>query len=383
MSEYHYKYDPPRRDRSRQPPPRPAPPRPPRGGLVELLVDLLVSLLVAIPSLLNRLWRALSRSGTASGQSWTAPAAQTSQAQTVQTQTSQAQTASGQAQSGPAAGAGRSKVKVTAGRGAIVLGGVLLGLFGTAALICLAQSLGNGALAACGALSGWGLLSLLYGLRKRSKARLYLKYLGLIGRRESVSVSALAQAAGRARKKVCRELQEMLDRGILPTGYLDLAGDRLVLSAQGLEDAPQEPPQPADDNDILRQIREVNDAIPDPVMSAKIDRIGEITGKILDYQRKNPGKAGQLRGFLSYYLPTTLKILRAYAQLDRQGVEGENISAAKVRIEGMMDKVVEGFEKQLDRLFQDEALDITSDVAVLEQMLHKDGLSSDGLTLEL
>ena len=113
-------------------------------------------------------------------------------------------------------------------------------------------------------------------------------------------------------------------------------------------------------------------------MSAKIDRIEEITGKILKYQKEHPNKEGQLRSFLNYYLPTTLKILRAYAQLDAQGIEGENISAAKKRIEDMMDQVVYGFERQLDKLFQDDAMDITSDVEVLENMLRKDGLSDEG-----
>ncbi|MEG2138394.1 MAG: 5-bromo-4-chloroindolyl phosphate hydrolysis family protein, partial [Oscillospiraceae bacterium] len=101
------------------------------------------------------------------------------------------------------------------------------------------------------------------------------------------------------------------------------------------------------------------------------------------YQRKNPNRQGELRSFLNYYLPTTLKILRAYAQLEAQGIEGENITAAKDRIEGMMDRVVEGFEKQLDRLFQNAALDITSDVEVLEKMLNNDGLSGGGTTLSL
>lgn len=87
---------------------------------------------------------------------------------------------------------------------------------------------------------------------------------------------------------------------------------------------------------------------------------------------------------MSYYLPTTLKILRAYGQLEDQEVSGENITAAMHRIEGMMDKVVEGFEKQLDQLFQTDAMDITTDVEVLERMLSKDGLSSqEGLTLGL
>ena len=117
-------------------------------------------------------------------------------------------------------------------------------------------------------------------------------------------------------------------------------------------------------------------------LNQQIDRIGVITAKVFEYQRSHPQKSNQLHSFLSYYLPTTLKILRAYAQLEDQEVDGENISAAMERIEGMMDKVVEGFEKQLDQLFQGDALDITADVEVLERMLAKDGLSS-GSTLRM
>ena len=143
--------------------------------------------------------------------------------------------------------------------------------------------------------------------------------------------------------------------------------------------APQE-----EENAILAEIRAVNDAVANERVSAQIDQIGTITAKILDYQRSHPDSAPQLHSFLSYYLPTTLKILRAYGQLEAQEVSGENITAAMKRIEGMMDKVVEGFEKQLDLLFQGDAMDITADVAVLERMLAKDGLSDqEGLTLGL
>ena len=232
-----------------------------------------------------------------------------------------------------------------------------------------------------------GLVVMYAGLSRTRKGRRFQKYLNLIGRQKSVRVETLASTMGRPIRKVYDDLDEMLDRGVLPVGYLDHANGLLVLSDEGVKEAPK--PQPKtpeeearEDNAILREIRTVNDAIPDPVMSRKIDRIEEITGKILDYQRKNPGKDSELRSFLDYYLPTTLKILRAYAQLDAQGIEGENIRSAKERIEGMMDKVVEGFEKQLDKLFQTETLDITSDVQVLEQMLRKDGLSGgDGMTL--
>jgi 5-bromo-4-chloroindolyl phosphate hydrolysis protein len=184
---------------------------------------------------------------------------------------------------------------------------------------------------------------------------------------------------GKWERTVRQDLQDMLDLGIIP-GYIDMSSRQLILTEEGIseQEAQKEPELTVeDDYDILREIRAVNDAIPDEVMSRKIDRIGEITGKILDYQRSRPNRSSQLRSFLNYYLPTTLKVLRAYAQLDSQGVEGENISAAKKRIENMMDQVVYGFEKQLDLLFRDDAMDITSDVEVLENMLRQDGLSGD------
>ena len=232
------------------------------------------------------------------------------------------------------------------------------------------------------------------GTQRTKKAKRFRKYLALIGKRDSISITTLAQAMPTSVHKACEDLQDMLDNGILSTGYLDMSTGRLILSDEGIREEPaQTAPEPeeaaeedtldmSDDDAVLAEIRKVNDAIADEVMSRKIDRIGEITSKIFAYQKQNPGKDSQLRSFLSYYLPTTLKILRAYAQMEAQGIEGENIRSAKARIEGMMDKVVEGFEKQLDRLFQNDAMDITTDVEVLERMLEKDGLSGgQGLTL--
>lgn len=239
------------------------------------------------------------------------------------------------------------------------------------------------------AFCGGGLCMAWYGLRKGRRLKRYRQYLSLIGKRKSISVTTLAEATGFAPRKIREDLQDMLDDGIFPLGYLDLGSDRLFLTDDGIQDRPREEPEKAPEppreveraEAVLTEIRSLNDAIEDPEMSRKIDRIGEITGNIFAYLREKPDKEGKLRSFLSYYLPTTLKILGSYAQLEAQGVEGENITAAKERIEGMMDKVVDGFEQQLDRLFQDDAMDITSDVEVLERMLEKDGLGSSGMTL--
>ena len=236
---------------------------------------------------------------------------------------------------------------------------------------------------------GAGLGCLWGGLRRQKRVRTFRSYLAMIGSRTTISISALSSAMGVSPAKVRDTLEDMLDDGFFPLGYLDYGSDRLVLTSDGIPDPPKEEEKPAQEepaedpqNAILEEIRAINADIDNPKLNQQIDRIGVITAKVFEYQRSHPQKSNQLHSFLSYYLPTTLKILRAYAQLENQEVDGENISAAMERIEGMMDKVVEGFEKQLDQLFQGDALDITADVEVLERMLAKDGLSS-GSTLRM
>lgn len=239
-----------------------------------------------------------------------------------------------------------------------------------------------------------GLGLLVDGIRRQRRAGRFRGYLAMLGEQKSVAISALASATGRPKNKVCADLEDMLDAGLFPSGYLNYGGDRFVLGG-GLEDQPESQatapaakaqPQPSKadrgaENAILDEIRQVNDQVANEKLSAQIDRIGVITAKILEYQKSRPEKAPQLHSFLSYYLPTTLKILRAYGQLESQQIAGENITAAMTRIEGMMDKVVEGFEKQLDQLFQGDTMDITADVDVLEQMLARDGLTGEQLRL--
>lgn len=283
------------------------------------------------------------------------------------------------------------------GRGLTVAGAILAGAFSFIGVCTFAEALSYGGLryeltgiVMCLMVMLCGLGMLGTGIGQRRRHERYMNYLAYIGANREVSLAHMAATFDVPVKKLCKDLRRMLSRGILPTGYLDLAEGRLFLTEMGYR-APEPPKEqetekPAEEEEsaILREIRQINDDIPGEEMSEKIDRIEEITRKILNYQKEHPDREGQLRSFLSYYLPTTLKILRAYAQLDAQGIEGENISAAKARIEGMMDQVVAGFEKQLDKLFQDDALDITSDVAVLENMLRKDGLSDgQGMTLEM
>lgn len=239
----------------------------------------------------------------------------------------------------------------------------------------------------CLAVFGVGVGMFLTGREERGREERYINYLAYIGANRQVSLAPMAAAMDVSVRRLTRDLRRMLAAHILPTGYLDMKAGKLMLTEMGYTQPEPEPePEPKEkeqsqEDEILREIRLINDLIPDPVISAKIDRIEEITHKILQYQKTHPQRSDQLRTFLNYYLPTTLKILRSYARLDAQGVEGENISAAKERIEGMMDQVVEGFEKQLDKLFSSDAMDIAADVQVLENMLKKDGLAGDQMNM--
>lgn len=128
------------------------------------------------------------------------------------------------------------------------------------------------------------------------------------------------------------------------------------------------------------EMRRLNDAIADETISAQIDHLEEVTGKIFDVVAEKPEKRPQIRRFLDYYLPTTLKILNAYDRMDSAGIDGVNIDGAKGKIEGMMAKITEAFDKQLDGLFGAEALDISTDIAVMEQLLAREGIGGEQMT---
>lgn len=116
---------------------------------------------------------------------------------------------------------------------------------------------------------------------------------------------------------------------------------------------------------------------PDEEMTDKISRLEAVSTKIFEQAKADPEKLPQMRKFMDYYLPTSLKLLNTYAELDKQGIEGENISESKHRIEQTMDTLVKAFETQLDKLFASDALDVSTDIDVMENMLRADGLTGD------
>ena len=133
----------------------------------------------------------------------------------------------------------------------------------------------------------------------------------------------------------------------------------------------------ADGKLAISEMKRLNESIKDETISRQIDRLEEISGKIFAQVQAEPKKLPQIRKFMSYYLPTTLKLLNAYDRMSGQGVAGENIGGTMKRVEDMMDTIVQAFEKQLDSLFGAEALDISTDITVLDNMMAREGLVDD------
>ena len=226
---------------------------------------------------------------------------------------------------------------------------------------------------------GLGLLLGSHWMRRR--LRRYAKYQAIAGKKPTVTISQLATAADVSPRRVENDLEQMVQKGFWgKEAYLDLGQGVLVRTfevAEDLEQA-QKKAQPIPEetregySGQLRDIRYANDRIADPVISAKIDRLEDLAGKIFRIVEEEPAKKAKASTFLNYYLPTTQKLLDSYADFEESGVSGENVSQAKQRIASTMDNIVAGFERQLDQLYQSDAMDVDSDIRVMEQMLRRD-----------
>ncbi len=236
------------------------------------------------------------------------------------------------------------------------------------------------------------------GWKLRTGRRMRKKISNIVGNAPYMKIQDIADAIPCSYAKCCKHLENCIDKGVFgENAYLDMRTGTLVV--HGAPPAPQPAPSAApkaqpeaakveEDNyaQILNQLRALNDAIPGEEMSDKISRLEAVSAKIFAQAKQNPDKLPQMRKFMDYYLPTALKLLKTYAELDAQGVEGENIRESKQRIEQVMDTLVTAFEAQLDRLFEDDALDVSTDIDVMENMLRADGLTGgtgDGPKLQL
>ena len=227
------------------------------------------------------------------------------------------------------------------------------------------------------------------GLAMNRSMKRYAQYLAVMGDRPAMSVEELARVTGFSQRRVTKDLQAMISKGFFGgKAYLNRELGYFFRSSQADEDWQRRqeeaeeasaPPKEAEEgySGILRNIRRANDRIADPALSAKIDRLEEVTAKIFQAVEADPKKRSSIDTFLNYYLPTTQKLLDSYAEFEATGVEGANLGQAKDRIEKTMDSIVAGFEHQLDELYKMDAMNVDSDIRVMETMLRRDTASAE------
>lgn len=264
------------------------------------------------------------------------------------------------------------------------------------------------------------------GVKKLGLVKRFRNYQKILGSREYCDLKELAEQTGEKPKQVLKDVKKMIESGWFSQGRLDAQEKCLMLSDQAYEQyrsvmeeyrkrqeetkagkaesgatagaakdkkvqstegvtseerkkdlSPEVEAIVRKGEEYIRKIHACNDAIPGEEISAKIARMELLIGRIFDRVEQNPQVVGETQKLMSYYLPTTLKLLEAYEELDRQPVQGENIATSKREIEETLDTLNTAFEKLLDSLFQETAWDVSSDISVLKMMLAQEGLGPD------
>lgn len=273
-----------------------------------------------------------------------------------------------------------------------IIGAAVTAIFGVGLLSTVGEGIAYGwsgymweDILSIGGFLAAGIVMLFSGGRMKKRTRRFARYLAILGERDSVTVDELCQVTGKRRRTVENDLEDMLEKGMFGAlAYYDEARGTLYRSSaarsaelvreQQQQEQQSRPAEPAagDYDAFLAAIRRANDRIPDELLSEKMDRLEDVARRIFREIELHPEKKPQAAKFLDYYLPTTLKLLETYADFDEAGVEGENLRQAKKRIETIMDSLIAGFEHQLDELYRNEAMDVDSDIRVMESMLRRD-----------
>lgn len=295
-----------------------------------------------------------------------------------------------------------------------VVGGIMTASLGVGALISMVTSMvvggtamNVGSILLLAFLAGSAFL-MGKGVSMVSDVSRFQRYIRIIGMREYCDVKELADHTGKPESYVKKKLRQMIQRRLFLHGHMDRKESCLMVTEQAwqqyltaekqLEERKrqeqiiekqkkskteetarsQEVQAVLDEgNAYIARIHESNEAIPGEAISAKISHMEMIVRKIFQRAEEQPAVIPDLKKLMEYYLPTTVKLLDAYEQLDGQPIQGENIASSKKEIEATLDTLNTAFEKLLDSVFKDIAWDVSTDISVLHTVLAQEGLTED------
>ena len=294
------------------------------------------------------------------------------------------------------------------------LGIALVGMFGvTAATLgiagifidAVANKMQRGMFVFIAAIVASGALGI-YGNTLRKKVNRFRSYVRTLNGKTYVKIEELAKGVRKSPKFVKRDLKKMIKNRMFLEGHLDEEGNYLITSdesyeqymqtkkASEIQEREMQEKEQAEQKlrgtlseevqevikegeAYLEEIRSCNEAIPGVEISNKMYHLENVILRIFKRVEQHPELISDLHKFMDYYLPTTVKLLKAYEELDKQPVEGENIKTAKQEIENTLDTINEAFEILLDSFFRNTAWDVSTDISVLKTMLAQEGLTGN------
>lgn len=252
------------------------------------------------------------------------------------------------------------------------------------------------------------------GSRIRSRLRRFKRYIEIFQNNSYYTFKELSDHLSKSKKSIIKDLRKMILIGMFPEGHIDKQETCIILNREcymkylelqqneyqqkksvpedtknfqgsdqqssptsSAKDVVDEESRTAIENgrSYIRQIKEANDAIPGEAISKKLFYLEALLNKIFNYVEQHPDQLPQIQKFMNYYLPTTLKLVNAYKDFDKESVQGENITSAKKEIDLTLDTINQAFEKLYDSFFLNAAMDISTDISVLETLLAQEGLT--------
>ena len=223
------------------------------------------------------------------------------------------------------------------------------------------------------------------------------KYISALAGKTYGDIKQLASSVGKSEKFTLKDLKKMIGDGLFRQGHIDESQTTLITSDESYEQymlveknrkeqqAKEELEQSVwteeqreifkAGEEYINEIHRCNDEIPGEVISQKIERMEKSVRTILDEAKKKPKLVNDMRRLMNYYLPTTVKLLNAYADLDSQEKTSENIEKSKKEIEDTIDTLNDAFDRLFDDMFEDTSLDISTDAEVMKTLLEQEGLT--------
>lgn len=240
------------------------------------------------------------------------------------------------------------------------------------------------------------LLMICKGNSLLSRVKRFLRYRTFLKGSSFGSIEHLAAFSGRQKDFVVKDLKKMIQNGMFEQAFLDEEKTCIMLdwetyqqylnlqkrmdekqeSTTREEDKPSEQAaMVAVGREYISQIRAANDAIPGQEISEKLDKLEKVTSKVFWYVEQHPEKLSDIQNFMSYYLPTTLKLVNAYREFGEKTEQSQEIQYAQSEILHILDTINLAFANLLNSLYEEDILDITTDISTLEKVLAQDGLT--------